>query len=103
LALILDTNALSAMADGDRALEPVLRQAPEIALPVVVLGAYQYGIRRSPNRKLYERWLAEFIPSCRVLAVEESTSGWYAEIRHERKHSGRPIPSNDLWIAALAR
>jgi predicted nucleic acid-binding protein len=101
LALILDTNALFALADGDETLEPVVRR--EIALPVIVLGEYQYGIRRSRNRKRYERWLAELIAACRVLTVDESTARRYAEIRDELKDRGRPIPSNDLWIAALAR
>lgn len=101
--MILDTNALSALADGDVALEPVLRQATEMAIPVIVLGEYQFGIRRSRNRKPYERWLAEMTAACRVLAVDESTAGLYAEVRDELKHSGRPIPSNDLWIAALVR
>jgi tRNA(fMet)-specific endonuclease VapC len=101
--LILDTNALSALADGDGALEPVVRQATEIAIPVIVLGEYQFGIRRSRNRKLYERWLAEITAASRVLVVDDSTAGVYAEVRDELKHSGRPIPSNDLWIAALVR
>jgi tRNA(fMet)-specific endonuclease VapC len=74
LALILDTNALSALADGDTALEPLLLQASEIAIPVIVLGEYQFGIRRSRNRKLYERWLAEMTASCRILVVDDITS-----------------------------
>jgi tRNA(fMet)-specific endonuclease VapC len=103
LALILDTNALSALADGDGALEPLLTQASEIAIPVIVLGEYQFGIRRSRNRKLYERWLAETIAACRVLVVDETTARRYAEVRDELRQSGRPVPSNDLWIAALVR
>jgi tRNA(fMet)-specific endonuclease VapC len=101
--VILDTNALSALADGDGALEPILRQASEIAIPVIVLGEYQFGIRCSRNRKAYERWLAETIAACRVLVVDDSTAGWYAEVRGELTNNGRPIPSNDLWIAALTR
>jgi predicted nucleic acid-binding protein len=103
LALILDTNALSAMADGDKGAERILQQAEEIAIPTIVLGEYKFGIRGSRNRKLYERWLAELIAACRVLVVDENTAERYAEVRDELKHSGRPIPSNDLWIAALAR
>ena len=101
--MILDTNGLSAVADGDSTLEPILRAATEIALPVIVLGEYRYGIRRSRDRVRYERWLAEAIPSYRVLMVDEGTAERYAEVRHELKHMGRPIPANDLWIAALAR
>jgi predicted nucleic acid-binding protein len=40
---------------------------------------------------------------CRILFVDEGTAGTYADVRHELKNSGHPIPSNDLWIAALAR
>jgi predicted nucleic acid-binding protein len=103
LAVILDTNGLSAMADGDTSLEPLLQQAAEIAVPVIVLGEYRYGIRQSRHRARYERWLAEVLASCRVLVVDEGTAGQYAEVRDELKRSGRPIPGNDLWIAALAR
>lgn len=101
--MILDTNGLSAMADGDKNLEPLLQRADEIAVPAIVLGEYKYGIRQSRNRTRYERWLAEVLASCRVLAVDEGTAGHYAEVRAELKRSGRPIPGNDLWIAALAR
>ena len=43
------------------------------------------------------------IAACRVLAVDENTAERYAEVRDELWHRGRPIPGNDLWIAALAR
>ena len=101
--MILDTNGLSALADGDPALEPILRQAAGIALPVIVLGEYGYGIRQSRNRVRYERWLAEAVASYQVLAVDEVTARHYAEVREDLKRLARPIPANDLWIAALAR
>jgi predicted nucleic acid-binding protein len=101
--VILDTNALSAMADGDLTLEPILRQASGIAVPAIVLGEYRYGIRQSRKRVRYERWLVEATPSCQVLAVDEGTAEYYADIREELKRSGRPVPANDLWIAALVR
>jgi predicted nucleic acid-binding protein len=101
--VILDTNALSALADGDSKLEPILRQADELALPVIVLGEYRYGILQSRYRARYERWLAEVVSASRVLVVGEGTAQHYAQVRDELKRSGRPIPGNDLWIAALAR
>ena len=102
--MILDTNALSAMADGEPPqLEQLLQRADEIAMPVIVLGEYRYGIRQSRHRTRYERWLAETVVNCRVLTVDEGTAGCYAEIRDELKRKGRPIPANDLWIAALVR
>jgi len=101
--VILDTNGLSGMADGDPALEPVLSRATELAIPVIVLGEYSYGIAQSRNRVRYESWLREIAAVCRILLVDEATAAEYARIRGELKRTGRPIPGNDVWIAALAR
>jgi predicted nucleic acid-binding protein len=101
--VILDTNGLSALADGDATLEPILRQAAGIALPVIVLGEYRYGIRQSRHRLRYERWLAEAMAGYQVLAVDQGTADHYADVREELKRRAHPIPANDLWIAALAR
>ena len=101
--MILDTNALSALADGDVGVENALRTSDEIAIPVVVIGEYRYGIRVSRHRSMYERWLVELIAVCRILNVETGTTGDYADVRNALKALGRPIPANDVWIAALAR
>jgi tRNA(fMet)-specific endonuclease VapC len=101
--VILDTNGLSAMADGDPKLEPILTRATELAIPVIVLGEYRYGIAQSRSRIRYEKWLIEAVANCRILRVDEATAAEYARIRSELKRGRRPIPSNDVWIAALAR
>ena len=101
--MILDTNGLSALADGESALEPVLRKAAQIAIPVIVLGEYRYGISLSRDRTHYEQWLAEYLPAFRILEVDESTAISYSAVRTELRKAGTPIPSNDVWIAALCR
>ena len=101
--MILDTNGLSAAADGDEATRLILSAASQLVLPVIVLGEYRFGIRQSRHRARYNEWLRQLIPACRVLLVDEETAGRYAEIRSELKAKGRPIPANDLWIAALTR
>ena len=101
--MILDTNALSALADGDPLIEKPLQLASEIALPIIVLGEYRYGIRQSRHCEEYERWLHELIPACRILDVDQATSGQYADVRLDLRRLGQPIPGNDIWIAALAR
>jgi len=101
--VILDTNGLSAVAEGEAALEPILRRADQIAIPVIVLGEYRYGISQSRRRMHYERWLAEYLPKFRVLDVDELTAISYSAVRTELKRAGTPIPSNDVWIAALCR
>ena len=101
--MILDTNGLSAVADGDAALEPILNRAAELAVPVIVLGEYRYGIRQSRERQRYEEWLTDSLPSYRVLEVNQDTIVYYAALRTELKKSGTPIPANDVWVAALCR
>ena len=101
--MILDTNGLSAIADGDPALELVLGKATEVSLPVIVLGEFRYGIRQSRHRHRYEQWLDDSIRNYRTLDVTEETTIRYASLRSELKKAGTPIPSNDAWIAALCR
>jgi tRNA(fMet)-specific endonuclease VapC len=101
--VILDTNGLSAVADGDTALEPILRDPSELAIPVVVLGEYRYAIQQSRERQRYEQRLMETVCDYQVLDVDDDTAISYAAIRSELKRAGTPIPSNDVWIAALCR
>ena len=101
--MILDTNALSAAADGDEAVVALLARADQVAIPVIVLGEYRYGITQSRNRTTYTNWLNGLLNDCLVLDINEPTTHDYAEIIQELKRKGKPIPSNDLWIAALCR
>ena len=101
--MILDTNALAAFFDGDPRLRKVIAHARELCLPVIVLGEYRFGLIHSRERKSIETGLAEFIQASRVLLIDTETVQPYASIRSELKRAGKPIPSNDVWIAALAR
>ena len=101
--MILDTNGLSALAVGESRLEPILRKAAQIAVPVIVFGEYRYGIQQSRERQRYEHWLVEYLPKFRVLTVDEQTTTSYAVVRGELKRAGTSIPSADVWIAALCR
>ena len=100
--MILDTNALSAFIDGDDAVGKLLRAQPRAAIPVIVLGEFRYGIALSRHRKVYESWLDTNLPHFDILKISEDTTKTYVAVRMELKRSGRPIPANDAWIAALA-
>ena len=99
--MILDTNALSAVAEGETGATQQVSRAGQIAIPVIVLGEYRFGIAQSQRRREYERWLEELVTVSRVLDVNEETAIGYARIRVQLKETGTPIPSNDAWIAAL--
>jgi len=101
--VILDTNALSAFVDGGEDVVAHLAKLDALHLPVIVIGEYRFGLRRSRLRKERESHLIAFARSCTVLPVLESTTVAYAAIKHELRTAGTPIPENDVWIAALAR
>lgn len=101
--MILDTNALSAWADGHPACRPVLAEARRVVVPVIVLGEYQYGIRQSRHRTRYEEWLARNLPLVEVIPVSPATASHYANLRLHLRSTGTPIPANDLWIAAMVK
>lgn len=101
--MILDTNALSAAADHDPAVIAIVSRAEQLAIPVIVLGEYRYGIAQSRYRARYSNWLDALILDCLVLNINEETTHHYAAINLELRQIGKPIPTNDLWIAALCR
>lgn len=79
--MISETSAVSALAGGDSRLEDILQAAAELAIPVIVLGEYRYGISQSRHRRRYEAWLKGLLASCRVLLIDEATSEEYASVR----------------------
>jgi hypothetical protein len=73
MALILDTNALSAAADHEASALPIVARAERLAVPVIVLGEFRHGIAQSRHRTTYENWLREWISSVGVLDIDEET------------------------------
>jgi tRNA(fMet)-specific endonuclease VapC len=71
--LILDTNALSA-AEAHPGIMKVLAGVQQLALPVVVIGEYRFGIAQSRHRARFRHWLDNLIADCTVLDVTERTT-----------------------------
>ena len=101
--MILDTSAVSALLSGEAALAHLLESSERHHLPVVVIGEYRYGLLRSRHRQTLQAFLDTLIRESMVLRVDEATAAHYAAVRGELREAGRPIPENDVWIAALAR
>ena len=103
--MILDTNALSALAGRDQNLIGQLSTAPRICTTLISLGEYAYGLTGCPppRRKQLQAWLDAFLERAEVLSPNRQTIEPYAVVRAELKSAGTPIPANDCWIAALTR
>jgi tRNA(fMet)-specific endonuclease VapC len=102
VAVILDTNAVSSLLAGDPALGDLLAARPRHHLPVLVIGEYLFGLVRSRHRERLGLLFASLIRESRVLVVDQVTAEVYSQVREELRTRGRPIPENDVWIAALA-
>ena len=100
--MILDTDALSAWADGDPQIKPLLVSATKLVVPAVVLGEFDFGIRQSRHYKRYSEWLERSLSHVVIAVVDVETAELYGEIRLALKKAGTPIPLNDAWIAAAA-
>ena len=100
----LDTSAYSQMRRGNQAILDVVRRSGTIALSAIVLGELHSGFRACNRYAKNIAQLAQFLdkPSVRVLNVTEETALRYAEIEVYLRKKGRPIPRNDVWIAAVA-
>jgi predicted nucleic acid-binding protein len=103
--LILDTNAYAGFLRGDHRAASALKEAPEIHLPLIVLGellaGFRHGSRQRDNRDELARFMAS--PRVQLMRPDEKTAHQYAEVYHALRVQGTPIPTNDLWIASLAR
>ncbi len=100
--MILDTNAVSALLIGDRAIEKLLVASERHELPVIVVGEYRYGLMRSKFRKRLGVLLDDLIRESIVLPICAATADSYALVRERLRRKGHPIPENDVWISALA-
>ena len=101
--MILDTNAVSALAARDPALMARLRSARSMELSFISIAEFEYGLLGSNRPDAGRELLRNLVARVPVLYPDASTLRYYAELADHLKRSGRPIPQNDMWTAALAR
>jgi len=101
--VILDTNAVSFLLEGDPQLGRRLGHDGH-HLPLPVIAQVQFGfLALQRGRRRYESLFRRLGAVSVVLYPDRETADWYAFIRHDLKQRGEPIPESDIWIAALAR
>jgi tRNA(fMet)-specific endonuclease VapC len=102
--LLLDTNAYAAIVDESPDALTLIFAAEKLYMSVISIGelllGFAAGTRESQNRRLLEGFLAS--SGVQVLPILNSTATLYARVGKTLRAAGRPIPTNDLWIAATA-
>jgi tRNA(fMet)-specific endonuclease VapC len=103
-SLVLDTNAYVRYLAGDEKVLEALGRAERVFMSVFVLGelfaGFGAGGREKQNRSILDRFLAK--PGVTVLEAARETAEYFGLIKTALKKAGRPIPLNDVWIAAQA-
>ena len=99
---LTDTNAVSDVFKGQDSVSRLIEQADEIYVPSIVLGELYFMAENSARRVDNYAQVEEFVKNRTVLDCNQLTGLQYAKIRFQLKTKGRPIPENDLWIAAIA-
>jgi predicted nucleic acid-binding protein len=102
--ILLDTNAYVAFKQGHSEALEIVQRTPRMALSSTVLGellaGFAVGSREAKNRAELQQFLAS--DRVHLLTVDDGTAAYYATVYRSLRNKGRPIPTNDMWIAASA-
>ena len=99
---MLDSNAYSLLMRGNERVAELVRRAEEVLLSAVVLGELMYGFRWGGRFDRNAAELRSFLenPYVSLVSVGPVTADRYGRIAASLRNKGRPIPTNDVWIAA---
>ena len=103
MRVALDTNRYTDLSRGDGFIVSLVATADEIWLPFVVLGELRAGFAAGSQGPRNEAVLRRFLlkPGVGILYAGEQTTHHYARVYAQLRAQGTPIPTNDMWIAAL--
>ena len=102
--LLIDTNIYTYAFNGDAEVIKVLQRAQKISICSISIGKLLSGFKAGSKEKKNREELEEFLDSPRVQLhiIDEDTAEFYAEIQNGLRRKGKPIPTNDIWIASIA-
>lgn len=102
-SLLLDTNIIIALFAHDEAVQRRLASANEVYVPSIAIGELYYGARKSGRVSANLARIDEFAAKMVVLACDATTAQYYGQVKALLRAKGRPLPENDIWIAATAQ
>ena len=103
MRIAIDTNRYRDFCEDDLNAREVLQRADRILMPLPVLAELQAGFAFGTLARQNERVLSIFLdrPRVEVLMPDEQTTFHYGRLYAQLRRQGTPVPTNDLWIAAL--
>jgi len=103
MKLALDTNRYTDLCRGDASVAEAVELADEVWLPFIVVGELRAGFAAGSQGPHNEAVLRRFLlkPGVGILYADEQTTHHYANVYRQLRKQGTPIPTNDMWVAAL--
>jgi tRNA(fMet)-specific endonuclease VapC len=99
---LLDTNIIIALFNGEKGIAQKLDKYDEVLVPAIVAGELYFGAKSSNAKAKNAQKINIFLNNCTLLNIDRNTAEFYGDIKSILKKKGKPIPENDIWIAALA-
>lgn len=99
---LLDTNIIIGLFAGQASIINHLQKSDEIFIPSVALGELHYGARKSGRVQQNLERIEELVVDVTVIDCDAATARQYGDVKNRLRVKGRPLPENDIWIAALA-
>jgi tRNA(fMet)-specific endonuclease VapC len=100
---LLDTNIIIALLEGDGPVLSNLEQAPEVFVPAVAVGELFFGAAKSGRPSENTAKIEQFASGRAIVKCDLDVAREYGRLKEQLKEKGRPIPENDIWIAAAAK
>lgn len=100
---LLDTNIIIALFQNEPSTQQHLTETAQVFVPSIVLGELYYGAYRSGRVTENVARINEFAASNTIFGCDLETAQHYGQIKNGLRVKGRPIPENDIWIAAIAQ
>jgi tRNA(fMet)-specific endonuclease VapC len=102
-AVLIDTNIYSHAMRGDSEMTRTLQQSP-LLHTAISIGELFSGFKAGNREKNNRQELNQFLDSPRVTlySIDEKSAEYYCLILDQLRNNGTPIPTNDIWIAAVA-
>jgi tRNA(fMet)-specific endonuclease VapC len=103
MKLALDTNRYTDLCRGDGSVVMAVELADEVWLPFIVVGELRAGFAVGSQGPRNEATLRRFLlkSGVGILYADEQTTHHYGTVYRQLRKQGTPIPTNDMWIAAL--
>lgn len=98
---LLDTNALIAWMGFDPALNRRFA-GRDIYASVVSIGELYFGACKSNLRSRNAAAIQRLLGYAELVRLDLPVAELYGDLKQQLRAAGKPIPDNDLWIAATA-